>query len=158
MPPIKDLTGYRYGDLIVTAQAPGRTPYGGALWLCLCRCGTKKTVASTYLRCGAVRSCGCLHNPHGEVGYVSTEYNSWRGMKSRCSNPNIPEYKYYGGRGITYCDRWIEFGPFLEDMGMKPSPGWSIERVDNSEGYYPENCIWASPITQSNNQRRRSGT
>lgn len=75
-------------------------------------------------------------------------------MKSRCENPRNARYADYGGRGITVCDRWKDsFENFIADMGPPPTPSHSIEREDNSRGYEPGNCRWATDIEQGNNQR-----
>jgi hypothetical protein len=79
-------------------------------------------------------------------------YNIWAGIKSRCQNPNEPAYKNYGGRGITLCSRWQDFRNFYADMGDPPE-GRSIERVDNSRGYEPGNCVWATRSEQNRNKR-----
>lgn len=77
----------------------------------------------------------------------------WNEMKARCANKNHKSYKNYGGRGITVCDRWeSSFQDFVEDMGLKPS-GFSLERIDNNKGYYPENCTWIPRNMQSKNRR-----
>lgn len=75
-------------------------------------------------------------------------------MKDRCCNPRSKDWHNYGGRGITICDRWrLSFASFLEDMGEKPA-GTSIDRIDNEQGYYPENCRWATPKEQRANSRQ----
>ena len=81
-------------------------------------------------------------------------YRSWTCMRERCNNPNYPRYDNYGGRGIMVCPRWDSFDAFLADMGERPSKLHSIERVDNSKGYSPDNCVWATRHQQSRNTRR----
>jgi len=83
------------------------------------------------------------------------EYAIWNGMKQRCYNPNVQSYPRYGGAGVTICDEWREdFTAFYRDMGPRPSPQHSIERRDNSKGYEPSNCHWATLDEQANNKRR----
>lgn len=82
------------------------------------------------------------------------EYHSYLNMKARCGNPKVPHYHRYGGNGVTVCARWQEsFENFLNDMGRCPSPNHSLDRIDNSKGYYPANCRWATPVDQANNRR-----
>jgi hypothetical protein len=75
-------------------------------------------------------------------------------MKDRCDNRMNPQFADYGGRGITYCERWKKFENFLEDMGRKPGPGFSIERKANNDNYEFSNCVWATRGEQNNNTRR----
>lgn len=83
----------------------------------------------------------------------SPTYSSWQSMKNRCLNPNEPSYARYGARGITVCDRWLEFANFLADMGERPA-GTSLDRWPNAAGNYePGNCRWATPTEQALNRR-----
>ena len=77
----------------------------------------------------------------------------WQSMVDRCRVPHHKAFSYYGGRGITVCDEWLKFERFLSDMGPTWRHGLSLERVDNSLGYSPQNCIWATPFQQSRNKR-----
>lgn len=74
-------------------------------------------------------------------------------MRQRCEQPKHRSYPDYGGRGISVCQRWQSFPDFLSDMGLRPGPGYSIDRRDNSKGYEPGNCYWATSIQQNNNTR-----
>lgn len=88
---------------------------------------------------------------HGQCG--TPTYISWRAMLNRCRNPNADQYPRYGGRGITVCDRWAsDFSAFLSDMGARPSPDLTIERVNNDGNYEPGNCRWATAQEQENNK------
>lgn len=161
MPAFTDLTGRVFGRLTVLGHT-GRPGHPRITWRCSCACGGEVLVARTNLHNGHTRSCGCLNveeikkrrTTHGATAghSATTTYNVWLGMKGRCSNPNNHIWKYYGGRGITLCERWNEFENFLADMGERP-PGLSLERVDNNSGYYPDNCVWADKAAQSVNKR-----
>jgi len=127
------------------------------LWKCLCDCGNFIVVISSKLRAGRTKSCGCLNKErirdaiiHGMGG--TPIYQTWANMVHRCTNPDDIGYSYYGGRGITVCDRWLKFENFFADMGIKPK-GLTIERKDNDLGYFKENCCWASMSDQSKNKR-----
>lgn len=97
---------------------------------------------------------------HGEVKSVngkrcaSTEYRSWQMMKNRCANRKAADYAYYGARGITFDARWARFENFIADMGRKPTPKHTLERVNNSKGYAKDNCIWATRKDQARNRGR----
>lgn len=85
---------------------------------------------------------------------IST-YRAWVNLKARCDNPKSPQYKDYGGRGITYTPRWKKFENFLSDMGLKTDEKLSIDRINNDGNYNKTNCRWATSVQQNNNQRKR---
>jgi hypothetical protein len=155
-----NLEGRKFGRLKVVEEA-GRTKYGNIKWLCTCICGSKCEVSAADLKSGHTKSCGCLRRDsasfatHGDSRRArrAPEYVIWCAMKSRCSNPNNPGYKNYGGRGIKVCRRWFNYENFFGDMGRRPSPRHTIERVDNEKGYNPDNCSWAPKEVQSRNRR-----
>lgn len=86
------------------------------------------------------------------VKYVhQPTYNSWQNMKARCDNPDNPRYAHYGGRGITYLSSWKYYRNFREDMGKRPE-GTSLDRINVNGNYSVENCRWATPHEQGQNQ------
>jgi hypothetical protein len=88
-------------------------------------------------------------------GVESAEHYTWRAMVSRCKNPNHPMYRYYGGKGVKVCDRWLDFSNFLEDMGHRPGDWASLDRIDSNGDYTPDNCRWA---TKSEQQKNKTST
>lgn len=95
---------------------------------------------------------------HTSNGRISSTYAAWYAMKGRCYNPRCAGFKNYGGRGIKVCDRWLNsFESFLADMGEKPSPELSLDRINNNGNYEPGNCRWATSSQQARNKRPRKG-
>lgn len=137
-----------------------------ALYKCnAINCGNVFEAQMNNVNSGNTISCGCYqrlsirHSKHKHGHSLknnhSKTYSTWEGMHRRCSNPNEKFYPEYGGRGIKVCEKWSGekgFENFLKDMKEKPN-GTSIERINNSEGYYRANCIWATRTAQNRNRR-----
>lgn len=149
--------GQRFGRLTTTERIP--MP-GGAVWKCLCDCGSIVSTTPGHLYSGHTRSCGCLYSEvlvsanttHGKS--QSPEYRSWSMMRTRCNNPRVHNYHRYGGRGITVCERWNKsFEHFLQDVGPRPSLKHSIDRINVNGNYEPGNVRWATASEQALNQR-----
>lgn len=154
--PYDSMVGREYGRLTVEALL-GRDSSSFVHLQCLCACGNRISALAINVRRGNTQSCGCRKKEiitthgHSPRGYSSSEYNTWHSMLQRCTNPKVPRFHRYGGRGITVCERWFSFENFLADMGAKPFPKATIERKDNNGNYEPSNCIWASDAVQRRN-------
>lgn len=153
MPAKIDLTGHTYGRLFVLNYFGKKNKIRH--WLCKCECGNEKTVSGSELRSYGTQSCGCLLKEkithHGKCR--SRVYSTYRQMISRCHNKTNAHYKYYGLKGIEVCEKWrIGFIEFYNDMGDKPSNKHTLDRIDNSKGYYKENCRWVTMAMQSYNK------
>jgi len=161
----KNILGEKYGLLTVIEKADNID--GDTAWVVKCNCGTIKILRSEALRNkSGTQSCGCLwqskkYTLSYKHGYskndnISSEYNSWLTMKARCLNPRTPNYKNYGGRGITICSRWIGedgFINFIKDMKDKPTKNHQIDRIDNDGNYELSNCKWSTRKEQMRNRR-----
>lgn len=110
------------------------------------------------------RSCGCLsrettarrNHRHGET--ANPAYVPWVAMLQRCTNPRRDAFRWYGARGIVVCERWRDFAAFLADMGPRPSPSHTIDRINPDGNYEPGNCRWATWAEQRRTQRNRGPT
>lgn len=158
MPNFIDLKDRVFGRLKVLERSNEIGSKRGAIWLCVCDCGSSISVRGDSLRSGVTNSCGCYHSDkvktHGKTG--TPVYKCWQHMVQRCYNENRKAYKDYGGRGIKVCDRWLEPAPngflnFLEDMGE--SRGLTLDRIDVDGDYCKDNCRWADWVVQANNRR-----
>lgn len=155
-----DLTGQRFGSLTVIEYGGIDSTNGYAKWLCKCDCGNRKTILSRNLRSGATKSCGCLRKKttsatmktHGMAD--SRLYGVWLSMRRRCDNPKTESYRNYGERGISVCNEWEHFEPFME-WAIKNGyhEGLSIDRIDVDGNYGPDNCRWVTMKEQQNNRR-----
>lgn len=160
-----ELTGERFGRWLVLSYA-GMCKAGGT-WLCRCDCGVERIVSSQGLRRSSTTSCGCakaqaigvkktIHG-HSPKRGKSRVYRIWRHMIRRCHSPNEHNFRFYGGRGISVCERWrTSFVNFLTDMGEPPTPKHSIDRTNNNGNYEPGNCQWETQGRQNRNRRHRS--
>ena len=152
-----DISGKSFGDLTVKSYAGRKVRT--ALWLCVCVCGTEKIVARDKLVSGKTVSCGCKRyrktQPAETHGLSKApEWVAWSGAKGRCFNPKNKRFPYYGGRGITMCDRWRDdFEAFFSDMGARPSSRHSLDRIDTDGNYSPDNCQWSTLDYQKKNRR-----
>ena len=135
---------------------------GQHYWNCVCICGKEAKIRRSSLLAGTTTSCGCRnqevrgHKTHGEShGKNKTlEWNSWLSMIQRCENPRAKEYPCYGGRGIKIDPKWrASYAAFLEDMGRRPTPEHTLDRIDVNGNYEPGNCRWSDWKGQGRNRR-----
>lgn len=164
IPIYEDLTGQKFGKLTVIKlhhikKYKDATNY---YWLCECECGNTTVVTRTNLKCGGVKSCGCLFkNFNATKGthrlHNTRLYTTWCNMRHRCYHTSNKMYKYYGGRGITVCPEWLD--NFLNFYNWANANGYednlTIDRINNNGNYEPSNCRWVTMAEQNKNKRAR---
>lgn len=157
MSKLVELSGQNFNNLTVISRSNRRSS-AGAIWHCQCVCGNFAEVPTLKLRNGLIKSCGCKQNDghsnfkHGHSAAKTRTYRTWKEMRQRCMNPNSDKWKWYGGRGITICERWSSFEAFIADMGDRPV-GKTLDRLDSDGNYQPDNCRWATPKEQATTNR-----
>lgn len=161
------LIGQVFSKLTVLGYTGLKTKYDQKLVTCRCVCGFYVGVPRSSLLSGNTRSCGCLFSQaiasrneagstHGQSrgGKITDEYRAWQAMNNRCYNTRDKRYKDYGGRGIEVYQPWRDsFQAFFKDVGPRPSYLFSVDRIDNSKGYFPDNVRWATAKQQNRNRR-----
>ena len=165
---IKDLTGLRFGRLIVLGMC-NHIIGEDVRWNCRCDCGNVLSVSGHSLKRGGTKSCGCFQRERASETALSKAlhdgkgtrlYIIWKGVRSRCNNPNHKSYHTYGGAGIKMCVEWDDFSKF-RDWSLAngydenaPKFACTLDRIDVSKGYSPDNCRWVDMKTQSRNTSR----
>lgn len=147
---VEDLIGKQFGSWAVLEKIKNEER-NEWLYKCSCKCGTERLIPGNRLKSGETTKCHrCRVKTHG---MSSTDtFRIWTGILRRCTNPVFKYYKYYGGRGIKVCDRWLKFENFFSDMGHRPQ-GLQIDRIDNDGNYESSNCRWVTP--KENNANRK---
>lgn len=177
--PMLNLAGQRFGRLLAVKPTKLRNSCGCVMWVCHCQCGNHVTTASSGLRSGHCKSCGCWFRDNARIqinknrpkipatlkhGGASPKsnprlratYGAYRAMLSRCYYPRATTYRFYGAVGVTVCDRWRDpkhgFECFLEDLGLRPD-GKTLGRYLDVGPYCRENCAWQSWAQQQEQKR-----
>lgn len=157
----QSLVGLIFGSLTVERYAGHNAKLHKFFWSCKCSCGDNTVVPTGNLKSGTSTSCGCLriqkirqaNTKHGQTTSKGWHrlYRVWLSMRSRCNNPKVKYWKWYGGKGIKVCPEWDDFSVFLADMGPTWKEGLELERIDGNLGYSKSNCCWKSHFEQMQN-------
>ena len=152
-----DITGKQFGYLTVIERDYSATDKRNSKWICKCKCGNVTSVYRCFLISGHTQSCGCKrYDRHNNVNGLSTShiYSVWSSMNARCNSTKKKNFNYYKGKGIIVCEEWKNSFLSFYDWSMAHgySVGMSIDRIDNSKGYYPENCRWVNLSDQQWNK------
>jgi hypothetical protein len=146
--------GDRIHDWTILEEKPNN--WSERCYLCLCICGQERIVRKRDLERNKSKRCRSCHIARKNTTHNSSKsptYKTWVAMKSRCLNRNNKGYRYYGGRGISFCDKWKDYRSFLKDVGPKPE-GKTLDRIDPDGQYEPGNVRWVTP--EENHQNRRN--
>lgn len=159
MPILRDLTGQRFGRLMVMERSQNAKKQ--VCWRCLCDCGNEIITRADNLVSGRTQSCGCFnreqsskkHTKHGDSN--TRLYSIWKKIKSRCNDKNNTRYSDYGGRGITVCSEWSESFEAFKEWSLENGyrKDLTIDRKDVNGNYEPSNCRWVTNQKQQNNRR-----
>ena len=156
-----DLTGQRFGRLVVVSRATSQRKDRNTFWTCICDCGKEKIIEAPSLKKGRSKSCGCLQKEivtkrqtkHGLQKANNRLYGIWSGIKQRCTNPKRNVFRHYGGKGIVICQEWQKFPAFYSwAISNGYADNLTIDRIDNNGNYEPSNCRWIPDSAQHRNQ------
>ena len=154
----KDITNQKFGYLTALYIDENRVNTKHTYWICECVCGKKRSLQTHQLTTGKVTSCGCQNLRKKKSNIIAHNhrlYNLYNSMLGRCYNPKCINYKYYGAKGISVCDEWKNsfetFVVWANQNGYNDT--LSIDRIDNSKGYNPENCRWVEMREQYINKK-----
>lgn len=169
---IRDLTGQRFGKLLVIEMADKSkwkvsSNKKRVSWICKCDCGNEVIYSTPHLCYYGMKSCGCLSKEKQHFACKSPIHKTWDSMLRRCYNKNRKQYYLYGGRGIKVCDDWLGSNPkgfsnfyswavnngYKEDILPSGKNKWTLDRIDNDKDYSPENCRWITNEEQQKNKR-----